>query len=125
MGNYAGVDWATEKHDVIVQNEAGEELVSASFAHDEDGLRLLCRTLVRMKVALVAIERPDGLLVERLLDGGLRLLALEAMMIGARQLAQHERVKPIRLAARGPETRTRRRRFAKTAPNATVRRSPS
>jgi transposase len=83
MGNYAGVDWATEKHDVIVQNEAGEELVSASFAHDEDGLRLLCRTLVRMKVALVAIERPDGLLVERLLDGGLRLLALHPNQVAA------------------------------------------
>jgi transposase len=83
MGNYAGVDWATEKHDVIVQNAAGEELVSASFAHDEEGLRLLCRMLVRMKVALVAIERPDGLLVERLLDGGLRLLALHPNQVAA------------------------------------------
>jgi Transposase len=91
MGNYAGVDWATEKHDVIVQNEAGEELVSASFAHDEDGLRLLCRTLVRMKVALVAIERPDGLLVERLLDGGLRLLALHPNQVAAAVLVSGPR----------------------------------
>ena len=83
MGNYAGVDWATEKHDVLVQNEAGEELLSASFAHDEDGLRSLCRTLVRMKVALVAIERPDGLLVERLLDAELRLLALHPNQVAA------------------------------------------
>src|SRR5450755_3529407 len=83
MGNYAGVDWATEKHDVIVQNAAGEELVSASFAHDEEGLRLLCRMLVRMKAALGAIERPDGLLVERLLDGGLRLLALHPNQVAA------------------------------------------
>ena len=75
MGNYAGVDWASEKHDVVVQNEAGEELLAASFAHDEKGvLRSLCRTLVRSKVTLVAIERPDGLAVERLLDAGLRLL---------------------------------------------------
>jgi hypothetical protein len=34
-----------------------------------------CRQLVRLKVQLVAIERPDGLLVERLLDAGLRVLA--------------------------------------------------
>jgi hypothetical protein len=43
------------------------------------GLRALCRALVRLKVALVAlvaIERPDGLLVERPLDAGLRVLAL-------------------------------------------------
>jgi Transposase len=76
MGNYAGVDWATEKHDVLVADEAGEELLSATFAHDENGLRALCRQLVRLQVTLVAIERPDGLLVERLLDAGLRVLAL-------------------------------------------------
>jgi transposase len=82
-GNYAGVDWASEKHDVLVQNEAGEELLAASFAHDEQGLRSLCRTLVRMKVSLVAIERPDGLLVERLSDAGLRLLALHPNQVAA------------------------------------------
>jgi hypothetical protein len=31
---------------------------------------------VRLNVELVAIERPDGVLVERLLDAGLRVLAL-------------------------------------------------
>jgi hypothetical protein len=29
-----------------------------------------------MKVELVAVERPDGVLVDRLLDAGLRVLAL-------------------------------------------------
>jgi transposase len=60
MGNYAGVDWAADKHDVLVANEAGEELLAATFAHDEKGLRALCRALVRLKVQPVAIERPDG-----------------------------------------------------------------
>ena len=83
MGNYAGVDWASAKHDVVVQNEAGEELFAGSFAHDEKGLRSLCRTLVRMKVTLVAIERPDGLLVERLLDAALRLLPLHPNQVAA------------------------------------------
>jgi transposase len=83
MNTYAGVDWAAEKHDVLVQNEAGEELFAGSFAHDEHGLRSLCRTLVRLNVALVAIERPDGLLVERLLDAGLRLLALHPNQVAA------------------------------------------
>jgi hypothetical protein len=76
MGHCAGVDWAGEKHDVRVCDEAGEELLAATFVHDEKGLRALCRTLVRLKVALVAIERPDGLLVERLLDAGLRVLPM-------------------------------------------------
>jgi hypothetical protein len=76
MGSYAGVYWAAEKHDVFVADAAGEKLLAATFAHDEQGLRSLCRQLVRLGVELVAVERPDGLLVERLLDAGLRVLAL-------------------------------------------------
>jgi transposase len=83
MGNYAGVDWAAEKHDVLVCDEAGEQLLAATVAHDEAGLRSLCRQLVRLKVELVAIERPDGLLVERLLDAGLRVLALHPNQVAA------------------------------------------
>jgi transposase len=84
MGSrYAGVDWASEKHDVLVADEAGETLFAATFAHDEPGLRSLCRQLVRLNVALVAIERPDGLLVERLLDAGLRVLALHPNKVAA------------------------------------------
>jgi transposase len=83
MGNYAGVDWASEKHDVLVAGAAGERLLSATFAHDEQGLRSLCRALVRLEVELVAIERPDGLLVERLLDAGLRILPLHPNQVAA------------------------------------------
>ena len=83
MGSYAGVDWAAEKHDVFVAEEAGEELLSATFAHDENGLRALCGQLVRLEVELVAIERPDGLLVERLLDAGLRVLPLHPNQVAA------------------------------------------
>jgi hypothetical protein len=83
MGNYAGVDWASEKHDVMVCDEVGGELLAATFADDEAGLRALCRALVRLKVQLVAIERPDGLLVERLLDAGLRVLALHPNQVAA------------------------------------------
>ena len=83
METYAGVDWASEKHDVLIEDEAGEGLFAGSFAHDEAGLRALCRTLVRFEVGLVAIERPDGLLVERLLDAGLRLLALHPNQVAA------------------------------------------
>ena len=82
-GSYAGVDWASEKHDVLVADAAGEKLLAATFAHDEQGLRSLCRALVRLKVQLVAVERPDGLLVERLLDAGLRVLALHPNQVAA------------------------------------------
>src|ERR1019366_5854963 len=58
-------------------------LLAATFVHDEAGLSALCRTLVRMEVGLVAIERPDGVLVERLLDAGLRVLALHPKKVAA------------------------------------------
>src|SRR5437763_15012872 len=83
MRSDAGVDWAAEKHDVRVADETGGELLAATFAHDEQGLRALCRQLVRLKVELVAIERPDGLLVERLLDAGLRVLAMHPNQVAA------------------------------------------
>jgi transposase len=82
-GSYAGVDWASDKHDVLVADAAGEKLLAATFAHDEQGLRSLCRALVRLRVQLVAVERPDGLMVERLLDAGLRVLALHPNQVAA------------------------------------------
>jgi transposase len=81
--NYAGVDWASEKHDVFVADETGERMLAATFAHDESGLRSLCRALVRLKVKLVAIERPDGVLVERLLDAGLQVMAIHPNQVAA------------------------------------------
>ena len=36
----------------------------------------MCARLVRLEIALVALERPDGLLIERLLDAGLAVVAV-------------------------------------------------
>ena len=58
MGSHAGVDWAAAKHDVLVADAAGEELLAATFIHDEQGLRSLCRQLVRLGVELVAVGMP-------------------------------------------------------------------
>jgi transposase len=80
---YAGVDWASEKHDVFVQEVDGQRVLESTFAHDELGLRALCITLVRLRVELVAIERPDGLLIERLLDAGLRVMAIHPNQVHA------------------------------------------
>jgi len=88
---YAGIDWASEKHDVLVADETGSEVLAGTYAHDENGLSALCRTLVRLEVVLVAIERPDGLLVERLLDAGLRVLALHPNQVAGRGIGSGSR----------------------------------
>jgi len=68
------VDWAKEEHRVCVLEDSGSRLSERSFAHDEQGIVSLSAALAKLGVERVAIERPDGLLVERLLEAGLAVL---------------------------------------------------
>jgi transposase len=83
VGVCAGVDWAKDTHDVVVEDRDGERLWAATVAHDETGLARLCAALVRLGVERVAVERPDGLLVERLLDAGLTVIAMHPNQVAA------------------------------------------
>jgi transposase len=80
---FAGVDWAAEKADVMVQAEDGRALLERAFAMTEAGIVELCETLTRHAVCRVAIERPDGVLVERLLDAGLTVMAIHPNQVKA------------------------------------------
>jgi len=79
----AGVDWAKDAHEVLVADADGERLWAATITHDETGIARLCQALVKLNVARVAIERPDGLLIERLLDAGLTVIAIHPNMVKA------------------------------------------
>jgi transposase len=84
MGACAGVDWASDKHDVLIADETtGRQLLAATFTHTETGIARLCKTLIDHQVNRVAIERPDGLLVERLVDAGLVVLAIHPNQVAA------------------------------------------
>ena len=85
---------------------AAVKILAATFAHDEAGVRGLCRTLVRHEVMLVAIERPDGLLVERLLEAGLRILPLHPNQVAATR--DRFRGSPRRIWSRPTITSARR-----------------
>ena len=80
---YAGVDWASEGHAVCVVDERGRIIEGRRYRHNEPGIRALCARLLRLGVALVALERPDGLLVERLLDAGLTVVAVHPNQVKA------------------------------------------
>jgi hypothetical protein len=62
---FAGVDWASEEHACCVVDEPGRILEGRRYRHDERGISALCGRLVGLGVQLVAVERPDGLLIER------------------------------------------------------------
>jgi transposase len=80
---FAGVDWASEEHAVCVVDEQGRILEGRRYHHNEPGIRALCARLVGLQVALVALERPDGLLIERLLDAGLTVIAVHPNQVKA------------------------------------------
>jgi transposase len=83
MAAICGIDWADEWHDVLVADEAGAPIVQRRFAHDEQGVSALIAALVDCGVRLAALERPDGLLVGRLLAAGIAVLAIHPNQVKA------------------------------------------
>jgi transposase len=79
----AGVDWASEEHACCVVDADGRIVEGRRYRHEESGIRALCRRLLDLGVRLVAVERPDGLLIERLLDAGVRVLAVHPNQVAA------------------------------------------
>jgi transposase len=82
-GRFAGIDWASQEHAVCVNDADGRIAEGRRYRHDEHGLRALCNRLVELGVLLVAVERPDGLLIERLLDAGLHVIAIHPNQVAA------------------------------------------
>ncbi|HSR93728.1 MAG TPA: IS110 family transposase [Solirubrobacterales bacterium] len=78
----AGIDWASEAHEVCISEEGGV-IERFSVVHDERGIASLGERLARLGVDRVAIERPDGILVERLLAAGLKVLAIHPNQLKA------------------------------------------
>jgi transposase len=83
MAAICGIDWAAEFHDVRIADEQGRALVERRFDHDEAGVAGLIELLLARRVELVAIERPDGLLVGRLLAAGIAVMAIHPNQLAA------------------------------------------
>ena len=72
----AGVDWAQDDHAVSIVNPDGTQAKRASLPHTAAGLRRLVRLLHKAEVTEVGIERPDGPVVDALLEAGLTVLVI-------------------------------------------------
>jgi transposase len=75
-GVTGGLDWARDDHAVSVVDARGREVVRRSVEHSSAGLRELADVLRRAGVGEVAIERPDGPVVEALLDAGMTVVVI-------------------------------------------------
>ncbi len=70
---FTGIDWASETHAVCVLDAAGKIVAEFTIEHSADGIATLIRRLARYGAPgdlPVAIERPDGRLVDLLLEAG-------------------------------------------------------
>jgi transposase len=70
---FTGIDWAAEIHAVCVMDAAGTIVAQFTIAHSADGIAALIRRLARFGDPVgmqVAIERPNGRLVDLLLEAG-------------------------------------------------------
>jgi transposase len=72
----AGIDWARDDHAVCIVDGRGREVARTMVEHTAAGLRELIGFLARHGVDEVAIERPDGPVIDTLLSHELTVVVI-------------------------------------------------
>lgn len=75
-GPSGGVDWATDTNEQCIVDAAGAVVLRANTSHDAAGIRRLIDGFTRHGVQRVAIERPDGPVVDALLTAGIEVVII-------------------------------------------------
>jgi transposase len=71
-----GIDWARDDHAVAVADARGRPVHRCVIENSAAGLRALLKVLARHGVREVAIERPDGPVVDALLEAGITVVVI-------------------------------------------------
>jgi transposase len=80
---FGGVDWATDAHAVAVVDCDGHPIDEFDVDHSAEGLDELCRRMRKHGVDRVAIERPDGPVVDALLEANLEVVVVASRSVKA------------------------------------------
>lgn len=83
MERTAGIDLASEEHRLVVVDGEGRRVEQRRISHSEAGLEALTGRLLELEVARVAIERPNGLVVDRLLEAGIAVVPVHPNQLAA------------------------------------------
>jgi transposase len=75
-GRTAGIDWARDDHAVAIVDDRGRQIDRATVEHSTAGLKQLLSLLRSHGVDEVAIERPDGPIVDTLLDAEVTVVVI-------------------------------------------------
>jgi transposase len=76
-----GIDWATDTNELCIVDPAGEVLHRSNTTMNAAGIRKLVGQLERHSVARVAIERPDGPVVDAVLTAGIEVVVITPRQI--------------------------------------------
>ena len=77
--HYAGLDWASDHHDVAVVDGQGQIALQRRFAHTAEGWQELAAQLGQLGTVAVAVETNRGFAVEQLLAHGLIVYPVNPM----------------------------------------------
>ncbi len=80
---FAGIDWASQSHSVCVLDAAGGVELRLDVPHNKEGIERLIRQLRSFAGIVIAIERPSGLLVDALVEAGLRVVPIHPNVLKA------------------------------------------
>lgn len=72
----AGIDWAVDDHAACIVDGRGREIARVMVEHTTTGLRDLVIFLAKHGVDEVAIERPDGPIIDVLLEAELTVVVI-------------------------------------------------
>src|SRR5882724_1196478 len=75
-GITCGIDWARDDHALSIVDAKGREVTRKTITDDAAGLRDLLSTLDSAGAREVAIERPDGPVVDALLGAGITVVVI-------------------------------------------------
>lgn len=90
---------AEEAHEVVEQDGDRGRLCTATDTHHER-TRGVVRSAGTPRAQRVALERPDGLLVERLPDAGLTVIAMDLSPLAARATGSYRRAASLSASIR-------------------------
>jgi transposase len=83
MERTAGIDLASEEHRLVIVDGDGRQLEQRRITHSEAGVQALVGRLLELEVTRVAIERPNGLVVDRLLEAGIAVVPVHPNQLAA------------------------------------------
>ncbi len=86
---YLGIDWADRVHDVCVSDEVGEKVLERKVAESVEGLAEFGRRLDERGAEGIelwaAIEKPEGKIVDFLLDHGVLVYPINPKALDRRR----------------------------------------